>query len=169
MPGLHLSLGVFNRLYTLLEESCQALDLQVAYSSCADVGGETFTKYSRGLARLHTLEEELGVTKQKQETFQELLNYLLVTVSDYESNPVVESVLANAATVEEGSISWYIKAPSILCVYVCVHVRTCVRMCMYCVRTVYVHVYVCVCTCVRTCVYSTAHEQLNTLVRESRE
>ena len=33
MPGLHLSLGIFNRLYDLLEDACEQLDLELAEKS----------------------------------------------------------------------------------------------------------------------------------------
>ena len=103
IPGLHLSLGIFNHLYTLLEESCEELDLQLAFKtpSTGAGGGESFEKYSAGLSKLHELEEQLEVLQQRQQTFQELLNHLLLTVDDFGDNPVVTSVHQNAATVDE--------------------------------------------------------------------
>ena len=47
IPGLHLSLGIFNRLWTLLEEAYNKLDLQLA-ADCdgSGTGGATFSLYS---------------------------------------------------------------------------------------------------------------------------
>ena len=50
---------------------------------------------------MHELEEQLEVLQQRQQTFQELLNHLLLTVDDFDDNPVVTSVHQNAATVDE--------------------------------------------------------------------
>ena len=47
VPGLHLSLGIFNRLWTLLEDACTELDLQLAEVGVGDnTGGGSFSQYS---------------------------------------------------------------------------------------------------------------------------
>ena len=38
-PGLHLSLGIFNRLWILLEEECTEVDLALAQESAPGGGG----------------------------------------------------------------------------------------------------------------------------------
>ncbi len=58
-PGLHLSLGIFDRLYTLLEEACQELDLQLAERErVADLGGDSIQEYAIELKRLSHLREQ---------------------------------------------------------------------------------------------------------------
>ena len=54
IPGLHISLGIFNRLYSLLENACHELDLLQAEK---DTGardtraGTSFGQYSAALRR----------------------------------------------------------------------------------------------------------------------
>jgi len=49
----HLSLGIFNRLYTLLEEACQDFDLQLAIREDATgLGGASFQQYAAALKQL---------------------------------------------------------------------------------------------------------------------
>ena len=47
MPGLHLSLGIFNRLFELFEEACTRLDLKFAcrQDTTTSIGGESFQNY----------------------------------------------------------------------------------------------------------------------------
>lgn len=59
--GLHITLGIFNRLFDLLERKCQELDLALASQQVAQ-GGETFNRYIAALKRHGDLEEELMVT-----------------------------------------------------------------------------------------------------------
>lgn len=48
IPGLH-SLGIFNRLWTLLEEACTDLDFKlVQVGGAGDCGGSSFISYYDG-------------------------------------------------------------------------------------------------------------------------
>ena len=101
IPGLHLSLGIYNRLYNLLENSCQEFDLQLAASSESDIGGGSYQRYSRALKRLTYLEEELQKLDEKAEMFAELMTHLMLTVEDYMENMVVQGVMENAQNVND--------------------------------------------------------------------
>ena len=54
IPGLHISLGIFNRLYSLLENACHELDLlQAEDTGAGDTrAGTSFGQYSAALRRL---------------------------------------------------------------------------------------------------------------------
>ena len=47
LPGLHISIGIFQRLYALLEEECHELDLQIARTQCSQ---EVLQLHSRSSA-----------------------------------------------------------------------------------------------------------------------
>ena len=55
--GLHISLGIFNRLYNLLEDACHELDsLQTETDTGAESqGGTSFGRYSAALRKLTEL------------------------------------------------------------------------------------------------------------------
>ena len=74
IPGLHLSLGIFNCLYTLLESACEDLDTKVAGSGVA-AGGASFQKYSLALKQLREVEEKQSTDRQKMKVFMQLATY----------------------------------------------------------------------------------------------
>ena len=58
-PGLHITLGVFYRLWTLLEQACHQLDLELAKRKAPlSTDRESFTKYAEVLRELASLEDE---------------------------------------------------------------------------------------------------------------
>ena len=62
LPGLHISLGIFQRLYNLLEQECHHLDMLMASHKATDLSGSSATpeyeKHYRAFQRLHHLREE---------------------------------------------------------------------------------------------------------------
>ena len=59
MPVLHLSLGIFNCLYDLLEDACGRLDLELADKlNTAGIGGASFQRYAELLQQLRQLQGE---------------------------------------------------------------------------------------------------------------
>ena len=99
LPGLHITLGIFNRLFDLLERKCQELDLALASQQVAQ-GGETFNRYIAALKRHGDLEEELENQEHRIVTFVELLSYLMVTVPEPLENGVVQGVIENKDAAE---------------------------------------------------------------------
>ena len=81
MPGLHLSLGIFNRLYELLEDTCEELDLQLASKTSTAIGGSSFQRYAEMLKQLTQLRTDHEAAVQKQTLLTQLLSYLLVSVT----------------------------------------------------------------------------------------
>ena len=64
IPGLHISLGIFNRLYNL-EHACHELDLLLAERSTGEVrAGNSFGLYSAALTKLSELQGCHEVTQQ---------------------------------------------------------------------------------------------------------
>ena len=93
MPGLHLSLGIFNRLFELFEDACQELDIKLATRGTTTVmGGGSFQKYEVMLKQLSELKEQ-HTAKTAKLTFQsQLLSYLLVIVPAPQHSRTVQNV-----------------------------------------------------------------------------
>ena len=83
MPGLHISLGVFNHLFELLEGSCKKLDLALAQHSSQPhtlysfrLYSDTlhsFSFYSAALQKVAKLEEDI---RKEAEAAEQLTTYL---------------------------------------------------------------------------------------------
>jgi len=63
IPGLHLSLGIFNRLWNLLEDACKEIDFQCVVEGCSDTSLEGFRKFY-----------SLKMDMEAQQTYRSLLS-----------------------------------------------------------------------------------------------
>ncbi len=97
IPDLHMSLGIFSRLYELLEEECHSLDLQLAHSTSSDNSESSFAKYSAALTELCRREKELQSHKQHTEAVEQIITYLALALPDAESNPQLDQAREGAA------------------------------------------------------------------------
>ena len=97
IPGLHISLGVFYHLYTLVEEACHELDLRVANMTSTQntgVGGVSFETYVSNIHKLFALKEESAKQSQVVSVLDQLLTYLALTVP--QGSPALEQVKKEA-------------------------------------------------------------------------
>ncbi|KAL5500107.1 hypothetical protein EMCRGX_G011610 [Ephydatia muelleri] len=76
-PGLHITLGIFTKMFNLLEAVCCNLDLELALHA-TDVDSSSFSKYSLELQNLPLLQAELEEAQQAQEHFQQMWSWLVV-------------------------------------------------------------------------------------------
>ena len=91
-PGLHITLGIFQRLFDLLEEDCHQLDRKVANHCGTTTNITTFDKYLETKASLQSLEEELSsLTTELQQANQVLV--LLLLTQDPQNSTSVQSVV----------------------------------------------------------------------------
>ena len=72
MPGLHISLGIFYRLFELLEDRCKQLDLALAQDSSQPDSLHSFRLYSAALHKVAKLEEELRNDTEEAEAAEQL-------------------------------------------------------------------------------------------------
>lgn len=81
MTGLHLSLGIFNRLFELFEEACTRLDLKFAcrQDTTTSIGGESFQNYVALHKKLVDLRQQVTLAA-KQSVLSQLLAFVMVTV-----------------------------------------------------------------------------------------
>ena len=67
MPGLHITLGIIQRLFKLMEDECHDLDLQIAAHKASTLPEETaavFQRVWKAHQQLRELREELAVQQQ---------------------------------------------------------------------------------------------------------
>ena len=57
LPGLHITLGIFYRLFTLLEEACHKQDLRVVMEDSVDDGGVSYGRYVEAVRKLPQLKD----------------------------------------------------------------------------------------------------------------
>lgn len=58
-PGLHLTLGIFYRLFSLMETACHRLDLEVTKEDSRDEGGISYGYHLDALSKLDMLKPQL--------------------------------------------------------------------------------------------------------------
>ena len=93
-PGLHIMLGIFTKMFHLLEALCCQLDLELARQT-TDFDSSSFSKYSQALQRLSVLQAELENTQHSQEVLQQVATY--VALVHGEKNPLAVDLLKQSA------------------------------------------------------------------------
>lgn len=58
-PGLHITLGIFYRLFSLLESECHLLDLKITEEDSTDEGGASYANHLRALQKFKNLKDQL--------------------------------------------------------------------------------------------------------------
>lgn len=80
-PGLHISLGVYDRLWELLESACTELDLLLAeHASTEGRTGDSFGTYVDALRKRDELKSSLAMEEQKANLLEQLLTYFSLTL-----------------------------------------------------------------------------------------
>ncbi len=92
IPGLHLSLGIFNRLWTLLEKRCKELDfsLTIEGASAGSLPGDSTDMQTRW----SNLQLEVKTSIQYADVISDVLTYSTVTVDDVTASPFRDSLVA---------------------------------------------------------------------------
>ncbi len=99
LPGLHISLGIFYRLFSLLEDACHQLDFKVAQSRTSDPSDQSsFQEYARCLHELRELEEEKSRVEEEASILEQASTYLTITISlpDAQGSVLLRGMLEEA-------------------------------------------------------------------------
>ena len=83
-PGLHITLGIFYRLFKLFEEACHELDAVAHFKD--DVGGASFVKYSSSLREQNKLKEEEERIKKQVSGMEQLITVLGLALPNADSH-----------------------------------------------------------------------------------
>ncbi len=91
LPGLHITLGVFFRLFTLLEDECHKIDMEMAQSTSTSASTTDKQPYINFRAMIQK-ERELLDTKKRVEHevnwLEQTLSYLTLTSTSANPAPV---------------------------------------------------------------------------------
>ncbi len=89
-PGLHITLL---RLWTLLEEECHQLDLELAkHAAPESTDRNAFAEYSNLVKELTQQEDRRNVLRQHTSALQQSIANLVVQLPNAQANPVVQGL-----------------------------------------------------------------------------
>lgn len=103
-PGLHLTLGIFYRLWTLLEAECHQLDLELAQHMDTSLSqdSQSFAHYCELIAELTEL------TKKRNDLTMKLTNltmsigtFTLLSINDQAFDSLKEEILCARQQLED--------------------------------------------------------------------
>ena len=78
-------LGIFNRLFSLLEQACQDLDLQMGANSSGDgIGGPTYQQHVQALRNLARAKEQQDLSQQRATLYGQLATHFLLLIQGSE-------------------------------------------------------------------------------------
>ena len=96
-PGLHITLGIFYRLWCLLEAGCHELDLELAKrTSATPTDRDSFKQYSSLLKQLAPLSEKKIELVQLTSSLNSVLGDLAIQFSNADSHPLVQALKEEA-------------------------------------------------------------------------
>ena len=89
IPGLHISLGIFDRLYNLLADACHELDVLVAEQNAGEGrAGMSFSQYQEAFRKRTELQKKIDYCQAV--ISNQMLPYLTLNMPDTSTNhPVV--------------------------------------------------------------------------------
>ena len=100
LPGLHMSLGIYDRLWELLEGACTELDMLLAkHTSTGGAGGlgNSFDEYVAALRKREQLNEKITTCQQRASVLDQLVTCLSLHTPNAAQNPHLK-VLREAAS-----------------------------------------------------------------------
>ena len=75
LPGLHISLGVYDRLWELLEGACTGLDLLLAEHMQEGGIGNSYDRFVAALRKREQLQSSLATEEQRATTMEQLATF----------------------------------------------------------------------------------------------
>ena len=87
-PGLHITLGIFMRLFVLLENACHDLDLRAHMQGTGD-HGPSYQRYADALQQLTQRKDEELSFRNGLQVLQQLLTHGLVSGAFTASDPTL--------------------------------------------------------------------------------
>ena len=94
---MHLSLGIYNRLCSLLGEAFNELDLKLSESSEESIGsGSTYNHYVGSMRRRSGLATELDNQQNELIVLNEMMTFTSISLPDAEDNDVLKELRKDA-------------------------------------------------------------------------
>ena len=98
-PGLHITLGIFLRLFVLLEDSCHELDL-LAELQGSDAGC-SYKHYITALRQQRALKDDAHVLEYNLKVLEQVATYTLTTAPNLASVPAFQQVTSEITRKRE--------------------------------------------------------------------
>ena len=95
-PGLHITLGIFLRLFVLLEDACHHLDLTAELTGSA--GGQSFEPYSAAIRQQRGLRDEEHSINNQLALLEQSATYTMAVNPNIASLPVFHQLTMEIAT-----------------------------------------------------------------------
>ena len=100
MPGLHISQGIYLKLFELLEDACHELDLKAALiHSGESILSPSFAAFVQKLQELKTAKGDHGAAQQNLEMLIEVKTYLAIIIG--QANSIVTSLEEQSKSCRE--------------------------------------------------------------------
>ena len=98
-PGLHITLGIFLRLFVLLEDTCHQLDLSASLqgSDC----GPSYERYSAALRKLTNIKDEQLRLQNELSVLEQIVTFTAATAANATSNPLFNNLASTVASMKE--------------------------------------------------------------------
>lgn len=101
IPGLHLSLGIYNRIWSLFTGACTELDLKLVDAINASEPGpssssSTHDHFSSSLQKMSLLEMEVDTQRNYAAVLDEMVTYSLLTLPNAQTSTHVRQLRKSA-------------------------------------------------------------------------
>lgn len=94
LPGLHITLGVFHRLFTLFEDECHHLDLQLAVLTTPQTGDRpAYHNHSILVQQERSLLDAKALAKDEIKWLEQTVSFLTLNSSSPSTDPTLLAVL----------------------------------------------------------------------------
>ncbi len=97
LPGLHMSLGIYNRLWDLLEGACTELDLLLAEHTSAGVGAGTYSEYVTALKKRESLKSSLADKENHATNLEQLVTFFSLASQTSSGNQQLSNLRQEAS------------------------------------------------------------------------
>eukprot|EP00731_Ephydatia_muelleri_P005220 Em0002g1396a len=100
LPGLHITQGIFVKIFDLLEDACHQLDLQLAYTYTEESSSSSsFTKYAEELHKLEVAKAKLAEAQDAMVTLEEAITYIVIAHG--EDSQITEFLMQQAEDMRQ--------------------------------------------------------------------
>ena len=100
LPGLHITQGIFVKIFDLLEDACHQLDLQLAYTFTKEgSSSSSFTRYAEQLHKLQVAKAKLAEAQDAMATLEEAITY--VALAHGEDSQITELLMQQAEDMRQ--------------------------------------------------------------------
>ena len=98
-PGLHITLGIFLRLFVLLEDTCHQLDLSanLQESDC----GPSYERYSAAFHKLTNIKDERLQLQNELNMLEQIVTFTATTAANATSNALFNNLASTVASMKE--------------------------------------------------------------------